>query len=187
MMASAVLITMPIRMAPLTRSAISAAMISRPTMNTVTGQPRSVPVPNWTGTVVPATSGTRRTMPASTSPISAMNSPMPTPIEVLSWAGMARTTAVRKPVSTSTVMISPSQTTRPIASGHDILLATPTAMNAFSPRPVAMANGYRPTTPMSTVITAATSAVTAATRGMPSTVPSASFTVPMISGLSTTM
>ena len=40
---------------------------------------------------------------------------------------------------------------------------------------------------MAIVITAATSAVTAATCGMPSTRPSASGTVPMMSGLSTTM
>ena len=45
---------------------------------------------------------------------------------------------------------------------------------ALSPRPVAIANGYLPITPMRIVMTAATSAVTAATCSMPRTCPSAS-------------
>ena len=44
-------------------------------------------MPSWTGTVVFAASGIRRTKPASTKPISAMNRPMPTEIATLSWAG----------------------------------------------------------------------------------------------------
>ena len=60
------------------------------------------PMPSPTGTVVLAASGTRRTKPASTKPMSARNSPMPTPMAVLSWVGTARNTAVRRPVSTRT-------------------------------------------------------------------------------------
>ena len=112
---------------------------------------------------------------------------MPTAIAVLSWAGMARKTAIRKPVSTRPVMTRPSSTTRPIASGQDIREATATARNALSPRPVASAIGSRPTTPIRIVITAATSAVTPATWGTPRTRPSASLASPRISGLSTTM
>src|ERR671912_983085 len=100
---------------------------------------------------------------------------------------MARNTATRKPVSTSAVMIRPSSTTRPIASAQDIWDATATARKALSPRPVASAIGIRPTTPITIVTTAATSAVTPATCSRPSTRPSASAAVPMISGLSTTM
>ena len=72
-----------------------------------------------------------------------MNRPMPTLIAVLSWDGIALKTACRKPVSTSTVMIMPSRTTRPIASAHVILgsWATPNVTNALSPRPVASASG----------------------------------------------
>ena len=66
---------------------------------------------------------------------------MPTLIAVFSCAGMARKTAVRKPVSTSTVMMRPSSTTRPIASAQLICEASEKATNAFSPSPVASANG----------------------------------------------
>jgi hypothetical protein len=70
-----------------------------------------------------------------------MNNPMPTAMALLSWAGMARNTATRKPVNTSTVMIRPSITTMPIAAGHDIRVATWKATKALSPSPVASANG----------------------------------------------
>ena len=48
----------------------------------------------------------------------AMNSPMPTLIAVFSPVGTAWNTALRKPVSTSTRMIRPSMTTRPMASAQ---------------------------------------------------------------------
>ena len=48
---------------------------------------------------------------------------MPTAIAVFSCAGMASKTARRKPVSTSTVMIRPSRTTRPMISGQDSWVA----------------------------------------------------------------
>ncbi len=66
---------------------------------------------------------------------------MPTEIAVLSDAGTAWKTAVRKPVSTSTRMISPSITTRPIASAQVIWLAIAKATKAFSPSPAASASG----------------------------------------------
>ena len=91
---------------------------SRPTTKTSSGQPvRKPPMPSSTGTGPPAG---LRTKPASTRPMIVMNRPMPTLIAVLSWAGMALKTACRKPVSTSTVMMMPSRTTRPIASAHVI-------------------------------------------------------------------
>ncbi len=114
----------------------------RPNANTSTGQPSRKPfAPSWTGTVVLAASGMRRTNPASTSPMSAMNRPIPTLIATFSWAGTAWNTALRKPVSTSTRMTRPSRTTRPIASAQDMPEAIVNATNAFSPRPVASANG----------------------------------------------
>ena len=72
-----------------------------------------------------------------------MNRPMPTEIAVFSWPGIAWNTACRKPVSTSTRMITPSMTTRPIASAQVISgsLAMPKVTNALSPRPVASASG----------------------------------------------
>ena len=117
-----------------------AMMASRPTTNTTVGQPlRNPPTPSSTG-VGPAG---LRTKPASTRPMKVMNSPMPTEIAVLSWAGTARRTAVRNPVRTRTVMTMPSMTTRPIASAQVICgsLAMPNATNALSPRPVARASG----------------------------------------------
>ena len=44
-------------------------------------------MPSWTGTVVCAASGIRRTKPASTKPMSAMNRPMPTEIATFSCGG----------------------------------------------------------------------------------------------------
>ena len=66
---------------------------------------------------------------------------MPTEIATLSAGGTARKTASRKPVSTSTRMITPSITTSPIASAQVIWLATEKVTKAFSPRPVARASG----------------------------------------------
>ena len=120
----------------------SAITRSRPSTKTSTGQPSSwPPIAELDRHGGPATSGMRRTKPASTKPISAMNRPMPTEIAVLSCAGTAWKTAVRKPVSTSTRMIRPSSTTRPIASAQVIWLAIENATNALSPSPVASASG----------------------------------------------
>ena len=83
----------------------------------------------------------RRTKPASTNPISAMNRPMPTEIAIFSCGGTAWKTACRKPVSTSTRITRPSITTRPMASAHVIREAMPKATNAFRPSPVASASG----------------------------------------------
>ena len=55
-----------------------------------------------------------------------MKSPIPTLIAVLSSAGTAAKTALRKPVSTRTVMMSPSRTTRPMASAHVMSLSEAT-------------------------------------------------------------
>jgi hypothetical protein len=116
-----------------------------------------------------------------------MNRPIPTLIAVLSSIGIALKIAVRRPTRTRIAITMPSSTTRPMASAQLIWDATEKVTKALSPSPAARANGYLPTTPIRIVITAATSAVTAATCGMPRTRPSASGTVPMISGLSTTM
>src|SRR6266496_3944340 len=137
MTASTVAATMPIRIAPLILRAYSTPMSSRPTTNTNVSHPLRWPsMPMSTGVPAP-----RRTKPASTRPISAMNRPIPAAIALLSSAGMARNTATRNPVSTRNVMTAPSSTTRPIAADHDILLATWNATNAFRPSPVANANG----------------------------------------------
>ena len=190
--ASTVAAMIPIRMAPRTCLTIMTMMASSPRTKTSVGQPaRKPPIPSSTG-VGPAG---LRTKPASTNPMIVMNRPMPTLIAVLSWRGTARKTAARNPVSTSTRMISPSSTTRPIASAQVIpgSLAMPNATKALSPSPVASARGKFATTPMRIVMTPATSAVTAATFGRsgadppPRNAPVLSVWVPMISGLSTTM
>ena len=123
-----------------------------------------------------AVSGMRRTKPALTKPMSAMNSPMPTTIAVLRESGTALNTAVRKPVSTRTTMITPAQMTSPMTSGHVSpgFVAIVTARNAFTPRPVAMPNGDLAHNPMRMVSTPATSAVMAATRSPPRTLPAPS-------------
>jgi hypothetical protein len=112
--ATTVMVTMLIRIAPLTLRAISPMVSSTPRQKTSTGQPVSEPVaPNCTGTVVFATSGMRLTKPASTKPMKAMKSPMPTPMACFSGCGMAFMTASRSPVRTSTQMITPSMTHQP--------------------------------------------------------------------------
>ena len=169
-------------------------IVSRPITKTRVGQPASSPpAPKPTGTGVLEASGLRRTTPASTRPMNAMNNPMPTLIAVFRPVGTAWNTALRKPVSTSTRMISPSMTTSPMASAQLICEAIENATNAFSPSPVARASGKLATTPIRIVTTPATRAVAAATSARfgvwppPRKLPSASGTVPMISGFSTTM
>lgn len=187
--ARAVAASTPMRMAPRTRRTTRAMVRMRPKTKTRVGQPMSTPPkPRPTGTVVFATSGTRRTKPALTRPIRAMNRPMPTTIAVLRLSGTALKTAVRKPVRTSTSMVSPASITRPMMSAHvrPGLVATVMATKALTPSPVASANGYLAQAPMTIVRMPATSAVTAATRSKPSSAPEESAPARM-SGLSTTM
>ena len=102
---------------------------------------------------------------------------------------MALNTAVRKPEMASSTIMMPSITTRPIASAQ-VRPCWPTMVTATSvliPKPAAMPKGYLATRPNKIHITPAAKAVAAATCGMPSTVPSRSGLVPMISGLSSTM
>ncbi|CAB4758864.1 unannotated protein [freshwater metagenome] len=189
--ATAVETMIAIRIAPLTFLTISPIINRRPKQNTTIGQPTRVPPsPSVTGTgPVPV----RRTKPASTRPISAMNRPIPTEIAIFSCAGTARNTAVLKPVRTRTVIMIPSRRTSPIASAHDIFDAIPTATNVLRPRPVASASGKFPTTPIRIVSTPAINAVAAAIAARlgasppPRNFPSASFDRPMINGLSATM
>ena len=84
-----------------------------------------------------------RTTPASTRPMKAMNSPMPTEIAERSVRGTALKIARRKPVITRMVISTPSQTTRPMACGQVICGAMVYATTAFRPRPVASAIGKR--------------------------------------------
>ena len=124
-----------------------------------------------------------------------MNRPIPTEMATLSSAGIAWKTAVRKPVSTSTRITTPSITTRPIASAHVIWLAIANATNALSPSPVASASGKLATTPIRMVRTPATSAVPTAmatsplpgSASPPRKLPSMSGAKPRIRGFSTTM
>ena len=95
MIASTVVATIEIRIAPLTLRTHSAITRTRPIAKT-SDRPAVRAIrsgPSWTGTVVFAASGIRRTKPASTKPISAMNRPMPTEIAIFSWAGTAWKTA----------------------------------------------------------------------------------------------
>ena len=57
-------------------------------------------------------------MPASRNPTSAMNRPMPTPIESFTSCGIARMIASRRPARTSSTAIKPSITTHAIATCH---------------------------------------------------------------------
>jgi hypothetical protein len=122
---SAVAAMMPIKNAPRTRRASSSVVRNRPNTAIRTGQPVSVPsVTGGEGCPVATPSTTRtlstgtRTRPALTRPMKRMNAPMPIPIARFNASGIALSTASRKPVSTSTVMIRPSMNTAPIAAGQ---------------------------------------------------------------------
>jgi hypothetical protein len=141
MMARTVPPMMPMRMAPFTFLTIMTMIESRPMTKTRVGQPaRNPPTPSSTGTGL---AEGLRTMPESTRPMMVMKRPIPTLMAVLSGAGMAWKTALRKPVNTRTVMMMPSMTMSPMASGQVIpgSLAMPKVTKAFRPRPVASASG----------------------------------------------
>ena len=136
--------TIEIRIAPLTlrtHSAITQQQAER--RRPRTGQPCRLPsVPSWTGTVVLAASGMRRTKPASTKPMSAMNRPMPTEIATLSCGRDG--VEDRRPEAgehqhqdDQALDARPGPSRRPRSSGVAIANAT----NAFRPSPVASASG----------------------------------------------
>ena len=137
MMASTVETKIPISRAPLTLRATSAALSASPTTKIPIGHVvSSAASPSGVGPVLVTT-------PAFTSPISAMNAPMPIPIARLRSIGIAFRTASRTPVRTRIVMMTPSTTITPIACGNESPFAATSvnATNAFSPSPAASANG----------------------------------------------
>ena len=127
---------MPSRIAPRTPRAVSTIITSRPPSATSGAPPVSTP------RLIPVAS-LLTVMPASRKPTSAMNRPMPTPIESLISCGTARMIASRRPASTSTTAIRPSITTHAIATGHGSFRPRirSKATTAFSPSPEASANG----------------------------------------------
>ena len=142
MIATTVVLITPSRIAARTRRATRTVVISSPITNTNVGHDAiEFSMPRLTGTVVPAASEMRRTKPESTSPMNAMKSPIPTAIAAFSSGGTALNTAVRNPEAASSTMITPSTTTRPIASGQLMIGASVTATSELIPSPVAIANG----------------------------------------------
>ena len=124
---------------------------------------------------------------------------MPTEIATLSGPGIALKTALRKPVSTSTRMMTPSMTTRPMRSAKVILSAewvmTMPVMRPLMPSPAASAIGKFATRPMRIDMTPAMTAVPTATSSLlsvrsvvpPIMVPEPSTTPERMMGLRTTM
>ena len=187
--AKTVVARIPIRIPPRTLRTIRMISSTSPTTNTSVGQPtRTPPTPRFTGTVVWASSGMRRTKPALTKPMMVMKRPMPTTIAIFSPEGTALNTASRNPQSTSTNMTTPDTTIRPMMSGQvrPGVVAIVAEMNPETPSPAERANGYRATRPMRIVMTPATMAVAAATWGMPSVCPEPSGPL-RISGFRMTM
>ncbi len=117
----------------------------------------------------------------------AMNRPMPTVIASFSWIGTALKIMRRSPVAASSTMMRPLMTTSPIASGHVTWPTTDTARNELMPSPAANAKGSRVTSPNSTVITPAVSAVTAATCGNARLLPATSALLERMIGFRMTM
>ena len=121
-------INAPMSRTPITKMSVGTVVIE-------------LPKPSWTGVVVPAASGIRRTNPASTNPMNATKQPIPAAIAAFSSAGTALNTAVRNPVIARMTMMMPSTTTSPIASGQVTSGTMVTASRLLMPRPVAMAKG----------------------------------------------
>ena len=114
---------------------------------------------------------------------------MPTTIATFSDSGTALNTAVRKPVSTRTNMMTPAHTTMPISSGQVRfgVVAMVAARKALMPRPADIAKGCLAITAIRMVMIPETSDVAAATRARPSWEPFASAISPMTRGFRTTM
>ena len=104
-------------------------------------------------------------MPPSRSPTNAMKMPMPTPIDSFSEVGTARTTASRRPATTSTSATTPSITTQAMPTGQPTFWPRmmSKATSALRPSPEASASGMLATRPMTIVATPAASAVATAT------------------------
>jgi hypothetical protein len=125
--------------APRSLSDTSTMVSTRPMANT---SMRSVDRSVFRETIGLPDSGWTTT-PAFTSPMNAMNNPMPIPMARLRSSGMALRTASRNPVNTSAVMTRPSMTITPMAWGN--VSPNPAtsvkATKALSPSPDARANG----------------------------------------------
>ena len=108
-----------------------------------------------------------------------------------SWLGTALKTASRKPVTTSSVMTTPSQKISPIASPKDSPKGPSTRVNdtiAFSPMPAAKARGKFATNPIRMVIKPPTRAVPAAIEaGVTFSAPPAPAAAIRMEGLTTRM
>ncbi len=106
-----------------------------------------------------AASGIRVTKPASTRPTRLMNRPMPMAMPLRRPSGTAFITRSRRPVATRIMIAKPASTTMPIASGQVIFGASWRATMVLTPSPAARPIGTLPTTPMSSVVRPAVSAV----------------------------
>ncbi len=135
--ASAVVTMMPSRSPPVVPRAWNHSISRRPNSETATGA--EVKSPSVSGTP----GGPVLTMPAALKPMKRMKSPMPTPMARFSETGMAFMIASRNPVSTNTVMASPSSTTTPMAACQGSFMPATSwkATAALSPIPEASASG----------------------------------------------
>ena len=141
MIARTVAPTMPMRMAPFTCRTSMTMIASRPTTKTSIGQPaRNPPMPSSTGTGptrLPHEAGVDQADEGDEQADAHADGGLQL------RRGRRGSTALRKPVSTRTVMMMPSMTTRPMASAQVMpgSLAMPKATKALRPRPVASASG----------------------------------------------
>ena len=176
--------TSAMRIAPLTRSAMSTPPISRvSTKSRVGREATDPPTPRSTGGEACFVEVTK---PAFTNPMKAMNRPMPTVMASLSCTGTASKMSLRRPVAASRTMMTPLIMTSAIASAQVTEPTTVKARNALMPRPAANANGSRVISPNRIVMTPAVSAVAAATAPPGSVCPATSGVDRMI-GLRITM
>ena len=126
---------MPIRIAPRTRSRISAIITMNPPMASSTCGLRRLPI--FTGTPVPLS-----TMPVSVSPMNARKRPMPAAKLNFKLCEIDFASQPRSPISVMMRKRTPLTKTDPIRCCQVIPSApSPKAMNAFSPMYGATAMG----------------------------------------------
>ena len=109
----------PSSSAPVTRRAISTAIVNSPKIARSVGGDFNAP----SVTSVP---GDATTMPLHSRPMSAMSNPMPTAMACFSESGMATMSRSRRPMLAVRMKISPAMATPPSATRHGTCIVTAT-------------------------------------------------------------
>ena len=135
-MATAVITSMPMRIAPLMFRACSTAMMKKPAIASPTSIVFRFPSPTRTASSLTM-------MPAPCRPMNAIKTPIPAAMPIFSDVGMSFTMLSRSLVRVSSMKRIPSIKMAASATSHDMPIpsTTPKAKKALSPMPGARAIG----------------------------------------------